>query len=151
MKKNNIILGIVVVVIIVGAGLLGITAGGFFSKTKVVANGIVIDEDNGEKVSALITTYTEYTDLLNEYDVNDVVLLTNNSFDDYDYIVDYMYYEDGLDITDIDIEATDDGLIITYEVNKEVTESDEYLMYFIPIEKGTFSDVTIKSRSFNVK
>ena len=149
--KKNILFGILVVIIVVAAGLLGIAAGGFFNKTEVIANGIIINKKGSEQTTKLITSHEEYTDLLNEYKINDVVLFTNNSFNDNDFIVDFIDYEKDLDIKDINLEIEDDGINITYNVNKKVKSSKKYLIYFIPIEKGLMSEINVKSRSFNVK
>ena len=147
-KKINIIIIIVSIVVVVCAGLLGITAGGFFSN-KVIANGIVVNTNDTE--SLLVKTYDEYNELLKKYKVSDVVLLTNNSFNENDYIVDFINYNKNMEISDIELEVTDNGLNIKYIVNKEIKDSKKKLMYFIPIQKDLLSEVNINDRQFEVK
>ena len=82
-KLKNAFIALIVVVVIVGAGVLGMVVGGFFKKSDEVvsvANGIVTDKDVSMKEASVLTTYEEYTKLLEEYDSSDVVLLTNNDF-----------------------------------------------------------------------
>lgn len=147
-KKINIIITIVSIVVVVCAGLLGITVGGFFSN-KVIANGIVVNTNDTE--SLLVKTYDEYNELLKKYKVSDVVLLTNNSFNENDYIVDFINYNKNMEISDIELEVTDNGLNIKYIVNKEIKDSKKKLMYFIPIQKDLLSEVNINDRQFEVK
>ena len=45
----------------------------------------------------------------------------------------------------------DDGVKIIYDVNKKIKNSSKYLMYFIPIEKGTLNDLKVTSQVFNEK
>ena len=49
------------------------------------------------------------------------------------------------------MEITDEGVIIGYDANKEVKESDELLIYFIRIEKGSLIDYKFAGREFEVK
>ena len=60
------------------------------------------------------------------------------------------YYEDDLVIDKINLDITDDGVVIEYIVNKEITESDELLIYFIRIEKDSLSDYEFASRRFEL-
>lgn len=153
-KLKNAFIGLIVVVVIVGAGVLGMVVGGFFKKSDEVvsvANGIVTDKDVSMKEASVLTTYEEYTKLLEEYDSSDVVLLTNNDFNNNDYIVDYIYYDKDVLINNINLEVLDEGITIHYEVNKEPDKSDKFLIYFIPIEKGMLNEVKVNSRTFDVK
>lgn len=153
-KLKNAFIALIVVVVIVGAGILGMAVGGFFKKSDEVvsvANGIVTDKDVSMKEASVLTTYEEYTKLLEEYDSSDVVLLTNNDFNNNDYIVDYIYYDKDVLISNINLEVLDEGITIHYEVNKEPDKSDKYLIYFIPIEKGMLNEVKVNSRTFDVK
>lgn len=153
-KLKNAFIGLIVVVVIVGAGVLGMAVGGFFKKSDEVvsvANGIVTNKDVSMKGASVLTTYEEYTKLLEEYDSSDVVLLTNNDFNESDYIVDYIYYDKDVEISNINLEVLDEGITIHYEVNKEPDKGDKYLIYFIPIEKGMLKEVKVNSRTFDVK
>lgn len=153
-KLKNAFIVLIVVVVIVGAGILGMAVGGFFKKSDEVvsvANGIVTNKDVSMKGASVLTTYEEYTKLLEEYDSSDVVLLTNNDFNESDYIVDYIYYDKDVEISNINLEVLDEGITIHYEVNKEPDKGDKYLIYFIPIEKGMLKEVKVNSRTFDVK
>lgn len=153
-KLKNAFIALIVVVVIVGAGVLGMAVGGFFKKSDEVvsvANGIVTNKDVSMKEASVLTTYEEYTKLLEEYDSGDVVLLTNNDFNENDYIVDYIYYDKDVEISNINLEVLDEGITIHYEVNKEPDKGDKYLIYFIPIEKGMLNEVKVNSRTFDVK
>lgn len=153
-KLKNAFVALIVVVVIVGAGILGMAVGGFFKKSDEVvsvANGIVTNKDVSMKGASVLTTYEEYTKLLEEYDSSDVVLLTNNDFNNNDYIVDYIYYDKDVEISNINLEVLDEGITIHYEVNKEPDKGDKYLVYFIPIEKGMLKEVKVNSRTFDVK
>lgn len=153
-KLKNAFVALIVVVVIVGAGILGMAVGGFFKKSDEVvsvANGIVTNKDVSMKGASVLTTYEEYTKLLEEYDSSDVVLLTNNDFNNNDYIVDYIYYDKDVEISNINLEVLDEGITIHYEVNKEPDKGDKYLIYFIPIEKGMLKEVKVNSRTFDVK
>lgn len=153
-KLKNAFIALIVVVVIVGAGILGMAVGGFFKKSDEVvsvANGIVTNKDVSMKGASVLTTYEEYTKLLEEYDSSDVVLLTNNDFNESDYIVDYIYYDKDVEISNINLEVLDEGITIHYEVNKEPDKGDKYLIYFIPIEKGMLKEVKVNSRTFDVK
>lgn len=153
-KLKNAFVALIVVVVIVGAGVLGMAVGGFFKKSDEVvsvANGIVTNKDVSMKGASVLTTYEEYTKLLEEYDSSDVVLLTNNDFNNNDYIVDYIYYDKDVEISNINLEVLDEGITIHYEVNKEPDKGDKYLIYFIPIEKGMLKEVKVNSRTFDVK
>lgn len=147
-KKRNIIIGSIVAITVVIAGFLGIMVGKLFVTPKVIADGIVINKENVDNESRLITTYVDYNELLKKYDVDDVVLLTNNSFNEFDYIVDFINYERGLEIKEISLVIEDGGVRLNYEVNKEPKKNNKTIMYFIPVEKGILTDVIIKSRSF---
>lgn len=129
--------------------LLGMIAAGYFTKPKAVAQGIVVSKTNNE--SKLLTSYDDYTKLMNEYGTNEFTLLTNNSFDNNDYIVDFVKYKDNLEIKNINLEINNDGVKIIYDVNKEIKNSSKYLMYFIPIEKSTLNDLKVISQVFNEK
>lgn len=88
---------------------------------------------------------------MNEYGTSEFTLLTNNSFEKNDYIVDFVKYKDSLEIKNINLEINDDGVKIIYDVNKEIKNSSKYLMYFIPIEKSTLNDLKVISQVFNEK
>lgn len=148
MKKKIIIVLLVIGVIIIST-LLGMSAAGYFTKPKVVAQGIVVSKTNNE--SKLLTSYDDYTKLMDEYGTSEFTLLTNNSFEKNDYLVDFIKYKDSLEIKNISLEINDDGVKIIYDVNKEIKNSSKYLMYFIPIEKSTLNDLKVTSQVFNEK
>lgn len=145
--KKKILIGVLVIVVVVVSMFLGMTAAGFFNKPKVVANGIIVSK--GEYESKLLTNYDDYTKLMTEYNTNGFTVLTNNSFENSDYIVTFIKYKSDLEIKNINLEVTDDGVKIIYDVNKEIKNSNKYLMYFIPIEKGLLNELNIKEQVFN--
>lgn len=147
--KKKLLIGVLVILVIVVSMLLGMTAAGFFTKPKAVAQGIVVSKSNNE--SKLLTSYDDYTKLMDEYGTSEFTLLTNNSFENNDYIVDFIKYKDNLEIKNISLEINDDGVKIIYDVNKEIKNSSKYLMYFIPIEKGTLDNLKVTSQVFNEK
>ena len=147
--KKRILIDVLILIVTATSLLLGMTAAGYFTKPKAVAEGIVVSKKNNE--SKLLTNYEDYTKLMKEYDTSDFTILTNNSFDTNDYIVDFIKYKDNLKIENISIEINDDGVKIVYDVNKEIKNSNKYLMYFIPIEKGTLSELKVTSQVFNEK
>lgn len=152
-KLKNAFVGLIVIVVIVGAGVLGMAVGGFFKKSEdvSVANGIITSKDVSMREASVLSSYEEYNKLLEEFNSSDVVLLTNNDFINNDYIVDYIYYDKDVEIKNIDLEVLDEGITIHYEVNKEPVKNDKYLIYFIPIEKGMLNEVKVNSRTFDVK
>lgn len=145
------LVGLLVILVIFTAALLGIWIGLGDKRYRTIADGIIIKNDDKEHESIMLTAYTEYTDLLDELGIARDVFLTNGDFDDYDYIIDYIYYEDDLKINEINLEITDEGVIIGYDANKEVKESDELLIYFIRIEKDSLNDYKFAGREFEVK
>lgn len=147
--KNKIIIILLVIGVIIISMLLGMSAAGYFTKPKVVAQGIVVSKTNNE--SKLLTSYDDYTKLMDEYGTSEFTLLTNNSFEKNDYLVDFIKYKDSLEIKNINLEINDDGVKIVYDVNKETKKSSKYLMYFIPIEKSTLNDLKVTSQVFNEK
>lgn len=148
MKKKIIIVLLVIGVIIISM-LLGMSAAGYFTKPKAVVQGIVVSKSKNE--SKLLTSYDDYTKLMDEYGTSEFTLLTNNSFEKNDYIVDFVKYKDNLEIKNISLEINDDGVKIIYDVNEEIKNSSKYLMYFIPIEKSTLNDLKVTSQVFNEK
>ena len=149
--KYHFLIGILVIAVISLAAFLGIWLGNGATWYRTIAEGIIIPKDDAEHESVLLTAYADYTELLNDLGIAKDVFLTSGNFDDNDYIVDYIYYEDDLKINQINLNITDEGTVIEYEVNKEVTDSDEILIYFIPIEKGSLTDYKFASREFEVK
>lgn len=149
--KYHYLVGLLVILVIFTAALLGVWIGLGDKGYRTIADGIIIKNDNEEHESIMLTAYTEYTDLLDELGIARDVFLTNGDFDDYDYIIDYIYYEDDLKINEINLEITDEGVIIGYDANKEVKESDELLIYFIRIEKDSLNDYKFAGREFEVK
>lgn len=147
--KKKILIGVLVIVVAAVSMLLGMSAAGYFTKPKAVAQGIVVSKSKNE--SKLLTSYDAYTKLMNEYGTSEFTLLTNNSFENNDYIVDFVKYKDSLEIKNINLEINDDGVKIIYDINKEIKNSSKYLMYFIPIEKGTLDNLKVTSQVFNEK
>ena len=148
--KYHFIISILIIAVISIAAFLGIWLGNGAKWYRTIAEGIIIRDDNKEHESEVLTAYTEYTDLLSDLGISRDVFLTAGNFDDYDYIVDYIYYDEDLKIEEISLQITEEGTVIEYEVNKEVTDSDEILIYFIRIDKGQISDYQFARREFKV-
>jgi cytochrome c biogenesis protein ResB len=152
MKNKKVIVAIIVILVVIISALLGALAGGLFSKNQVIADGIILTKDtNTVYENTLITTYDEYNELLKKYGVSDLVYLTSGDLDQKDYIIDFIDYDEDLQINNIDITVTDAGLEIIYKVNKTLDNSNNYLMYFIPIDKGSLDILQITNREFIVE
>lgn len=149
--KYHVFIGIAVLAVVFLAALLGVWIGRGGKGYRTIAEGIIIKNTGEEHDSKLLRAYTEYTDLLSDLGIAKDVFLTAGDFKEKDYIIDYIYYEEGLKIEEINLDITDKGTIIEYEVNKKVEDSDEILIYFIPIEKDTLSSYKFASREFKVK
>lgn len=149
--KYHFIIGILIILVVSIAAFLGIWIGNGAQSFRTIAEGIIIPVEDREYESVLITSYTEYTDLLRDLGISRNVFLTAGDLDDNDYIIDYIYYDEDLKIEEINLEITDEGINIEYVINKEVTDSDEMLIYFIKIDKGSLSDYKLANREFKVK
>ena len=149
--KYHLLVGVLIILVVSIAAFLGIWLGNGGKWYRTIAEGIIIPNDDNKHSSVLLTAYTEYTDLLRDLGIARDVFLTSGNFDEYDYIVDYIYYEDDLKIEEINLNITDEGTIIEYIVNKEITDSDEMLIYFIRIDKGKLNNYQFLKREFKVK
>lgn len=149
--KYHVLVGIIVLTVVFLAALLGIWIGRGVKGYRTIAEGIIIKNDDNSHDSELLKAYSEYTDLLSDLGIAKDVFLTAGDFNEKDYIVDYIYYEEGLKIKEINLDITEAGTIIEYEVNKKVEDSDEILIYFIQIEKDSLRSYKFASREFKVK
>lgn len=145
--KQKILIGVLVIVVVIVSSLIGMVAAGYFTRPVAVVNGIVVSNKNNQ--GELLTSYEEYTKLMKKYNTSDFMVLTNNNFENNDYIVDFIKYSDDLEIYNISLESNDEGIKVIYDVNKEVKKSNKYLMYFIPVEKSLISDLKVKEQVFN--
>lgn len=149
--KDHIFAGIIVILVICISAYLGIWLGRDKFDYKTIAEGIVMTYEDKNYKSELISNYVEYTNLLKKYGINESAFLTSGDLDEKDYIVDFILYNEDLEIEGIDLEITDDGTNITYNVNEEIKSSKEILIYFIPIKKNSLSDYKLANRYFKVK
>ena len=150
--KYHVLIGVLVIIIVAVSAFLGIWLGSRESNDyETMAEGIIIENNGEEYESTMLSAYTEYTDLLSDLGISEDVFLTSGDFEQFDYIVDYIYYEDDLEIDEINLNITDEGTIIEYVVNKEITNSDKILIYFIRLDKGQLSNYSFASREFKVK
>ncbi len=152
--KQRIFITTLAIVIVLGAAVLGIyigTRGN--SNYREVVEGIVIRKDDRTIYTpTLITSYDEYLAFLEDYDIHELVFLTAGDLNTYDYIIDFINYDDTLEFTnDIGVEVTDTAINLTYYVNKEISESDEILMCFIPIDNGVLGNFIMGDREFIVE
>ncbi|HIU11588.1 MAG TPA: hypothetical protein IAB65_02695 [Candidatus Onthocola stercorigallinarum] len=142
------------IVIVLSAAILGIYIGTRGNNNyREVAEGIVLKkEDNTYYNPTLITSYDEYIALLEDYDIHELVFLTAGDLENNDYIIDFINYNDSLEFTDdIGVEVLDTGINLTYYVNEEIDDSDEILMFFIPIDDGVLGNFIMGDREFVVK
>ena len=152
--KQRLLVSTLSIIIVLGAACLGIYLGTRGNNNyREVAEGIVLKkEDNTYYNPTLITSYDEYIALLEDYDIHELVFLTAGDLNNNDYIIDFINYDDSLEFTDdIGVEVTDTGINLTYYVNKEITDSDEMLMFFIPIDDGVLGNFIMGDREFVVE
>ena len=149
--KQRIFITIISIVIVFIAACLGIYYGTKKVTYKAVVEGIVIEKNDKEYEPRLITSYDEYVDFLSEHDIHELVFLTSSDLDNNDYIIDFINYDKDLKIDSIDIDITDDGINLKYVVNEVINDSDEYLMYFIPIDNGLLNEFVFNKREFEEK
>lgn len=152
--KQRLFITTLAIVIVLASAILGIYIGTRGNENyREVAEGIVLKKgDNVYYNPTLITSYDEYIALLEDYDIHEVVFLTAKDLDNNDYIIDFIEYNDTLKFTDdIDVEVTDTGINLTYYVNEEVNDSDEILMFFIPIDNGVLENFIMGDRKFIVE
>lgn len=152
--KQRLFITTLAIVIVLSAAILGIYIGTRGNNNyREVAEGIVLKkEDNTYYNPTLITSYDEYINLLEDYDIHELVFLTAGDLDSNDYIIDFINYDDSLKFTDdIGVEVLDTGINLTYYVNEEIDDSDEILMFFIPIDNGVLGNFIMGEREFVVK
>lgn len=152
--RQRLFITTLAIVIVLSAAILGIYIGTRGNNNyREVAEGIVLKkEDNTYYNPTLITSYDEYIALLEDYDIHELVFLTAGDLDNNDYIIDFINYDDTLEFTnDIGVEVTDTAINLTYYVNKEISESDEILMCFIPIDNGVLGNFIMGDREFIVE
>lgn len=152
--RQRLFITTLAIVIVLSAAILGIYIGTRGNNNyREVAEGIVLKkEDNTYYNPTLITSYDEYIALLEDYDIHELVFLTAGDLNNNDYIIDFINYDDSLEFTDdIGVEVTDTGINLTYYVNKEITDSDEMLMFFIPIDDGVLGNFIMGDREFIVE
>lgn len=152
--RQRLFITTLAIVIVLSAAILGIYIGTRGNNNyREVAEGIVLKkEDNTYYNPTLITSYDEYIALLEDYDIYELVFLTAGDLENNDYIIDFINYNDSLEFTgDIGVEVLDTGINLTYYVNEEIDDSDEILMFFIPIDDGVLGNFIMGDREFVVK
>ena len=152
--RQRLFITTLAIVIVLSAAIFGIYIGTRGNNNyREVAEGIVLKkEDNTYYNPTLITSYDEYINLLEDYDIHELVFLTAGDLDKNDYIIDFINYDDSLKFTDdIGVEVLDTGINLTYYVNEEIDDSDEILMFFIPIDNGVLGNFIMGEREFIVK
>ena len=152
--KQRLFITTLAIVIVLASAILGIYIGTRSNNNyREVAEGIVLKKDDNTFYNpTLITSYDEYINLLEDYDIHELVFLTAGDLDKNDYIIDFINYDDSLKFTDdIGVEVLDTGINLTYYVNEEIDDSDEILMFFIPIDNGVLGNFIMGERQFVVK
>ena len=148
-KEMLIILAIIITILI--AIFLGVNFGKLGYDYETIADGIIIENKFDNYDSMLIKNYDEYIELLKKYKINEQVFLTNGDLEENDYIVDFINYDNTLKIYNINLEFTDNGINLEYEINKEINNNSKKLIYFIPINKNSITDYKLNNREFIVK
>ncbi len=152
--KQRLFITTLAIVIVLASAILGIYIGTRGNNNyREVAEGIVLKKDDNTFYNpTLITSYDEYINLLEDYDIHELVFLTAGDLDSNDYIIDFINYDDSLKFTDdIGVEVLDTGINLTYYVNEEIDDSDEILMFFIPIDNDVLGNFIMGEREFVVK
>ena len=147
MKKRKIIVIILIILVIIIAGGLGIYVGSRNTENLSIAEGIVINKENDQDYNVkFITNSEEYNDLINKFNLKNK--LNINDLDTNDYIIDFLPYENDLIIKDIKLEIDSNKISLTYYLNKKINSNEQYLVYMIPIKKGTIKTFNIEDRKF---
>ena len=152
--KQRLFITTLAIVIVLASAILGIYIGTRGNNNyREVAEGIVLKKDDNTFYNpTLITSYDEYINLLEDYDIHELVFLTAGDLDSNDYIIDFINYDDSLEFTDdIGVEVLDTGINLTYYVNEEIDDSDEILMFFILIDNGVLDNFIMGEIEFVVK
>ncbi len=151
--RQRLFITTLAIIIVLGAACLGIYLGTRGNSYREVVEGIVIKKDDNTYYNpTLIKTYEEYVAFLADYDIHELVFLTANDLNTNDYIVDFINYDDTLEFYDeIEVEVLDTQINLTYHVNKVIEDSDEILMYFIPIDDGVLGNFIMGDREFIVE
>ncbi len=145
---NKKVITIIWITLIIGFSIfIGMIASGYFTRPKAASNGIIVSTKNTQ--GKLLTSYEEYTKLMDEYNTSNFNILTKDNFTSNDYIVDFIKYKDNLEIYNVRLEVNDTGIKVIYDVNKEIKNSNKYLMYFIPAEKGLIQKTEVTEQVFN--
>ena len=119
---------------------------------KINQNGIesvVINKDNNISYEKeVIKDIGKYQEILSKYNI--LGKLTSNDFENNDYILDFIPYEENLEIINIAINIDNAGnVLIKYETDPPIGENKEkILINFIPIQKGILESDTIINNEY---
>ena len=149
--RQRLFITTLIIVIVLGAAVLGIYIGTRGNYRTVVEGIVIRKDDNTIYNPTLITSYDEYVAFLEDYDIHELVFLTAGDLEENDYIIDFINYEDSMEFYDIGVEILDRQINLTYTVNVEIEDSDEILMYFIPIENGLLGNFIMGDREFIIE
>ena len=149
--RQRLFITTLIIVIVLGAAVLGIYIGTRGNYRTVVEGIVIRKDDNTIYNPTLITSYDEYLAFLEDYDIHELVFLTAGDLEENDYIIDFINYEDSMEFYDIGVEILDRQINLTYTVNEELEDSDEILMYFIPIENGLLGNFIMGDREFIIE
>ncbi len=149
--RQRLFITTLIIVIVLGAAVLGIYIGTRGNYRTVVEGIVIRKDDNTIYNPTLITSYDEYLAFLEDYDIHELVFLTAGDLEENDYIIDFINYEDSMEFYDIGVEILDRQINLTYTVNVEIEDSDEILMYFIPIENGLLGNFIMGDREFIIE
>lgn len=96
----------------------------------------IIKEENKKYEATLVTSYEEYQNILNEYEV--LGKLSFKDFEEHDYILDFIEYSSKTKIEGIDIVISQNITLMYKLVDAEGSQS-EILLNLIPIAKNVVS------------
>lgn len=153
MKKINnkkILIAVLVILIVVISAFLGRILALNKDTTKIT--GLVTNIYNGVDYNPrLIKTLEEYETIVKDNNLNlsDKDKLTAKDFKNNDFIVDFIPYSKGLEVSDININLSDEGVTLNYQVNMDVKDNTQLIIYFIPITKGQIKDFVLANRHFD--
>ena len=149
MKRRKIFIIILTIVVIIISGLLGIYFGNKNKKALSIADGIVISkEKNTIYGTKFITNLKQYEGFIKDYNLEGIINKDEVNFKVYDYIIDFIPYNNDLIIKDINVNVANEGIVLKYNLNKKISNDKQLLIYTIPVNKNTIKKFKLIDRKF---
>lgn len=151
-NKQKIVIGVIGAVVVILSALLGYLWAKL-EKSKTIDGIVVPIRITANYEIRFITTYDDYLQVLDEnyIDEDGKGILKEKDFKKFDYIVDYIPYDEKLEVKSINVDVVDGGANLKYVLNHEVGSTEEMLIYFIPVEKDLISEFSLADRTFEYK